>query len=121
MSVSIGTNTAACFGCASPDGKTPPTGEWGSWVAGGINSMNGSQSWYWLRQMPRPYPADVESTATPSTASPTVLNKPNLAPGANQPLSVSGGNASTSNPNVDKNRKVVGQVPGTAIAISNPA
>lgn len=52
---------------------------------------------------------NVISTSTPS------------APGANQPLTVTGGNASTSNSVTDANRRVVGQVPGTSISIKIPA
>jgi hypothetical protein len=44
-----------------------------------------------------------------------------LAPGANQALTVAGGSGSTANPNTDINRRVSGQVPGTSIAMSNPA
>jgi hypothetical protein len=121
MTVPVGTNIASCFGCVSPDGKAAPAGEWGSWVASGVNSINGSQSWGWLRQMPLPYPADVQSTAVPSTPNPVAFNQPNLAPGANQTLAVSGGSASTSNPTLDGNRRIVGQIPGTSVAVSNPA
>ena len=50
-----------------------------------------------------------------------ISNAPPLAPGANQVLAVAGGSQSTGNPTTDINRKVSGQIPGTSIAISNPA
>jgi hypothetical protein len=49
------------------------------------------------------------------------INAVAIAPGANQPLTVTGGNSSTSNVNTDGQRKIVGRVPGTSIAIQNPA
>jgi hypothetical protein len=120
MTVLPGTSTAPCVGCTSPDGIAGPSGEYGVWIANGVNSINGSQNWSWRRQMPVPYPADVQSTATPSIANPVAFNQPVVAPGANQPISISGSVASTSNPTVDSQRRVVGQVPNGP-AFSNPA
>lgn len=69
----------------------------------------------------------VLSTTHPDWAS-TINSKPifnntvpPLAPGANQPLTVTGGNSSTANPAADINRRVSGQIPGTSVAFSNPA
>jgi hypothetical protein len=91
--------------------------------------------------MPNPYiksgatalsgdPDLVLSTTHPDWAStlnsaPTVNNvipgSAPLAPGANQLLTVTGGSGSTANPLTDTNRKVLGQIPATSVAFSNPA
>ncbi len=54
-------------------------------------------------------------------ANQVAFNQPNLAPGADRSLTVTGGMASTSNVSVDSKRQAVGWIPGTSIAIKNPA
>lgn len=57
---------------------------------------------------------------SPPTTNNVISSAAPLAPGANQPLVVTGGSSSTARP-TDANRKIVGQVPGGSVAISNPA
>ena len=66
---------------------------------------------------------DVASTinSAPIASKAAVTNSTPLAPGANQTLTVAGGNSSTANPGTDTNRRIAGQIPGTSVAFSNPA
>jgi len=57
---------------------------------------------------------------TPTTANPVLMNVDPPVAGKGKPISVSGGTASTGNPVVDLNRKVVGQVPNGP-AFANPS
>jgi len=58
--------------------------------------------------------------ATPPKAPPSAINQDPPVAGKGRPVSVSGGTASTGNPVVDLNRKVVGQVPNGP-AFANPS
>lgn len=133
---SVGISGGPCFACPSPAGTPAPFQEFGGWVNRSLGSYVGDQpypagtqfdvnrppNWVWFRQNPIPSGLDVQATGAPALTTPAAkVNQPVVAPGSNQPLSVSGGNSSTSNPAIDTNRQIAGQVPGTSVAVKNPA